>query len=939
MKSFLRQTAQQIFEQHSIKDLKNLCVVLPSRRATFFFKKELSDFSETPFISPHVFSIDDFVTELSGLQIADQVSLTFDLFELYRKHDESISFEEFIAWGSTVLKDFDLIDQYLVPNVKALFNYMSEAEALSRWEPDSSRPIEATANTRSYFRLYETLGKVYYEFRQHLQNQKSAYRGMAYRLLAEDFEQIDTDDLQYSHFYFIGLNALSKSEEQIIGRLVKAKKATCFWDTDKWFMDSHHQAGDVLRRYRKSRIFGDWNEPVNLLKTAGREVNIYNSPFETLQSKLGSQFLGSESTVFVVPDENLIQPLLFSMSQEVADYNITMGLGMGQSKVAVLMNDHLSLHTEGAYRSADGLKFNHRYLHKLLNNPLVKAYEQVVYPIEKPYQNFSGFIIEKNKVFITEKEISQKLPADKLFILLAKDWNEKPQNLIQLQQNILELLQDQLIHELDVMEKEFFMLYFSVLNRLADETRKHQDLNTEALKALLKELLKQHRVPFTGEPVAPLQIMSLLETRCLDFDHVVLFSFNEGVVPSSQKNNSLIPFEACKEYGIPVFSDQDSIMAYHFYRLMMRAKKVDIIYTSGGTSGVGGGKEKSRFVLQLLHKLAPENPLMKITEAKVDFDQEDSEEKAEILVEKDAALIEKVKGYLSKKGISASALSTYYDCSLRFYYSKILGLSELEEVEETFGNDVFGNWIHYSIEKIAKEIILEKNLISADLKPRVLAAIPRVLDFVFDKHFAGYSADRGINVVYRVMAHQLLKTYYEKILFAGHEKLIIASELKITAPQQFEEISYKLTGNIDSVEYEEGVLKLIDFKTGSVKNAELNNTSKAVSFNEAFKSPSKAKFRQMSIYKYLAYHELQEKGKLNDFNLDRSVMIQAGMYSFRDLSEFHQQNEIPLEELKGEVEKALFDFVHEITDEKIPFLQTEDLQKCEWCPFSEVCGR
>ena len=238
MKSFLKQIAKQIFNKHTIKELKDICVVLPSRRATFFFKKELSELTEMPFVSPYVFSIDDFVTELSGLQIADQVTLTFELFDLYKKHDESISFEEFITWGNTVLKDFDLIDQYLVPDVKALFNYMSEAEALSRWEPDSNRPVVPTANTRSYFKLYETLGKVYYEFRQHLQNQKSAYRGMAYRLLAEDFEQVDLEDVNYTHFYFVGLNALSKSEEQIISRLVKSKRATCFWDTDEWFMGS-----------------------------------------------------------------------------------------------------------------------------------------------------------------------------------------------------------------------------------------------------------------------------------------------------------------------------------------------------------------------------------------------------------------------------------------------------------------------------------------------------------------------------------------------------------------------------------------------------------------------------------------------------------------------------------------------------------------------------
>ncbi|MCR9065977.1 MAG: PD-(D/E)XK nuclease family protein [Cytophagales bacterium] len=942
MQTFLQQTTAKIFERHSLNELKDVCVILPSRRATFFFKRDLGELSEVPFISPQVYAIDDFVCELSGLQLADPVTLLFELYQLYSRH-EDIPFNEFITWGNTVLKDFDLIDQYLVPDVKALFNYMSEAEALSRWEPDSSKPIVPTENTASYFKLYDTLSKVYYEFRQTLIEKGLAFRGMAYRLLAEDLERIVLEDLAFSHFYFVGLNALSKSEERIISRLVKAGKATCYWDTDTYFMNSRHQAGEVLNRYRKSGIFGEWNAPENLLLTADKEVNLYECSFETLQSKVGADLLDGSQTVFVVPDENLIQPLLFSLDKETTEYNITMGLGMGQSKISVLINAHFDLHTLGGYDGEQGMRYNHQYVQKILSNPLVRLYEEMVYPIEKPFQNLSRSIIDKNKVFLTEEDFNESLPKDVLIKWLIMPWKGSANKALMSQKKICEVLQDHLLGSLDVMEKEFFILFYGVLKRLEDEVKALKDFSIESLKGLMKELVKQQRVPFTGEPVAPLQIMSLLETRCLDFEHVVLYSFNEGVIPSSQKNSSLIPYEACKEYGIPVFSDQDSIMAYHFYRLMMRAKKVDIIYTKTGTSGIGGGKEKSRFVLQLINSLVPKNPKIKLQQQRVDFKSNleiGEKESKEIVVKKDEELILKIREYLGKKGLSASSMSIFYECSLKFYFSKLLGLKDQEEVEETFGYDVFGNWIHYSIERISNEIIKTKLQVSRGLQPKVIAAIPRILNDVFSKHFAGYQSDRGINVVYRKMAHKLLKDYYEKCFFSDDEKMIVASELPLRQyfTHKKEGIPYFLNGNIDSVEIHNNELVLIDFKTGKVENSDLNAGAKQ-DFQEAFEDSKKSKFRQMMIYKYLAKSELDKQGSLNGHNINPEINIISGMYSFRDLSSFAVQKDIALSELKEGLEAALETIVSTLLNNETPFTQTEDTKKCEYCSFNTVCNK
>jgi len=943
MESFLHEAAANVFKSYALGDIKDVCIVLPSRRASFFFKSELSKLSDIPFISPTVFAIDDFVCKLSGLQISDQVSLIFDLYACYKKLNVEIKFEDFISWAPTVLKDFDLIDQYLVPDITALFNYMSEAEAMKRWEPDSSKAIEISEHTTSYFRLYDDLNSLYFAFRDLLENEKKAYRGMAYRLFAEDLENIDLGDLGYSHFHFIGLNALSKAEEQIVSILVKAGRAHCLWDTDEWFMNTRHQAGDVLRRYQKSELFGKWNPPKNFLRTDTKEVNIYESPFNSLQTKLGAEVLKGDNTVFVVPDENLIQPLLFSLGEEVEAYNITMGLGMGQSKLSSLVSTLFDLHGIGTSASNSGTKYNHTYVQKVLTDPFIKRYEGYKYPETLPFANQQEKIISLNKVFLKENELLGFVKENPLVSPLFNSWNASPKKAVAALKSIIEVLQESIFEDLDAMEREFFILFYGVLNRLEDEIAKNENLSIVAIKLLLKELSKLERVPFTGEPIAPLQIMSLLETRCLDFDHVVLFSFNEGVIPSSSKNSSLIPFEACKEYGIPVFSDQDSIMAYHFYRLLMRAKKVDLIYAIAKSKGIEGAADPSRFVLQLVNSLAKDNPNISLSLRPIDF-MEETNPKSElpIEIEKTPELKQKLKTYLEVKGLSASSISQYYNCSLQFYFSKILGLKETDEVEETFGADVFGNWIHQSIEIISKEVLRLKNLIGPELKPKVLKSIPLVLDQVFEKHFEGYQVDRGINLIYRKMAEKLLIDYYEKCIFNGEEKLIISVEEKFTKEilvnTEAEVLKLKLNGLIDSIELHENKLVLIDFKTGKVSSSDVNVSGK-YSFEESFSKATKGKFRQLALYNYLIIDQLNVLGHINGFNIPKGTELVSGMYSFRDLSEFHTQNDISEKDLVEEVENVMAKLLTEMMDEKMSFMQTTELKNCEYCAFKTVCNR
>ena len=303
MQAFIDIAASTIFEKHSLNELQHVQIVLPSRRAVFFFKKALSNLSALPFFAPKIDSIDDFILNTSGLQTLDNVDLYFEIFDILKTVDPNQSFEKFMTWVPTLLKDFENVDFSLVENPHLLFKYMSEAEAISRWELDKEFVFTSTA--QNYFSFFDKISLVYDRLSDILLENKKCYRGMVYRKVAENPDWLLQN--QTKKYYFVGLNALSRAEEAIIESLVKAKKAECIWDSDDYYMASQNKAGKKLRAYKKSGKFGEWNFQFNLLKTCLKEINIFELNNESLQVKLVNNLIinaKEKSHVVVVLDEN-----------------------------------------------------------------------------------------------------------------------------------------------------------------------------------------------------------------------------------------------------------------------------------------------------------------------------------------------------------------------------------------------------------------------------------------------------------------------------------------------------------------------------------------------------------------------------------------------------------------------------------------------------------
>ena len=975
---FLNQSARYIFDKHTLSQLKNVCVVLPSRRAVFYFKQELAKLSKVPFIAPEVFAIDDFVMRMSGVNQIDAVSLLFELYEIFKKYDPEVKFDRFISWAPTLLRDFDTIDQYLVENPKSLFEYMSEAKALARWNLElltSGKPeLKKTQSTDKYFKLFENIFNVYQDLHKNLEDKGLSYRGMAYRHLAESIKSLlidgNTSGVIFEKFYFIGFNALSESEEKIIETLVKANRAETLWDADSYFMSTkfNHKAGTLLRQYKSSGKYGKWNWQSDDLLTSEKKMQIIGVENASLQAKIAGHIYAEAAienpkvpTVIVLCDENLLQPVMYSLDERLTDFNITMGLSLRGSMLFTLIDAIFELQQNIAeFKTKDGSKFkmpkfSHRHIFKVLNHPFIRRYEQIKYAevVVDTKNNKTVFrktlqeILSKNAVYLSQDEMLAFGENEPIFNILFSRWGDSSEKALQAFYDLIDELRTIYRESKDAIETEYLYLFLTILHRLEKILFQNKELNIKSFKHFLYELIKQEKIPFSGEPISDLQIMGMLETRCLDFDRVILLSVNESILPVGKHVNSLIPFDACIEYHLPVHSDQDAVMSYHFFRLLQRAKEIDILYIIPNGDGVGGGgSEKSRFILQIENELAKENKNLKITYPKIEFTKNiDNEVINKIEIQKTNEILKTISSLIAEKGIYPTSLSTYLRCSLQFYFDKIAGISKREEVDENFGADIFGTWIHNTLEKIDKDFgpkITEENINT------IISQIESRLDEAYQEKFGGYVVESGMNYLLKQVAEKLLKDFFENQQETQVFPIeVLEAEKQITVNFQKSILgkvqNIKIAGRIDRIEREAKILKVIDYKTGKVTLKDLQKPKDEL-LEVILVDPNKEKLRQLWFYQYLMLKKMYVDELILGGERLENYAVKAKIYSFRNIKEnlevnLNFENDPTIFSFIEKSEHILTNIISEMLNPEIAFFQTDDLQTCERCDFRGICGR
>jgi PD-(D/E)XK nuclease superfamily len=1011
MQTFLERSAEHIYSKHSHAQLSKICIVLPSRRGVLYFKQALAKLSDVPFLAPDVFAVEDFIMEMTGLRQIDQVALLFELYDVFKEIDPNVVFERFVTWASTLLTDFDKIDQYLV-DPKALFSYISEAKALERWQMQLGESQKGnnlkTPRTDRYFKLFENIYIVYQNLRNRLTEKGLVYRGMAYRDLAENIEKHILEKDRHLKYYFVGFNALSDAEEKIIRTLLKRKNfAETIWDTDTYILKNTFQkAGDWLRYYKNGKeldgippLYNDeWTWETDELLTGKKNIQIIGVPNASIQAKVaGHIYQGWNSeeekgkkgereedekierrtsniehrnaqTAIVLGDENLLVPVMNSLDESVQDFNITMGLSLRNSMLFTLIDSLFELQRNLVeFKTEEGgivkiPKFSHRQVVKVLNHPFLRRWElmkyqaveegEVLNPIRKTLQE----ITDHNRVFLSSKELAEISENDPMFEVLFKHWNNKPQNAIKCFYELIDLLRDVYKENQDAIETEYLFQFYLILQRMDGILENRKDtVAMRSFKMFLYEFIKQTKIPFESETDERLQIMGMLETRTLDFEKIIILSVNEGTLPLTNRQHTLIPFDALTDpqFNLPTHHHADAVMAYHFFRLLQRAKEIVLVHVL--PSDTYGAGEKSRFILQIEHELAKTNKNITLTYPTVKFIEGENklQDETRLEIHKTEDILQFIEKSISEKGIYPSHFNQYIQCSLQYYFSKIAGIAEAEEVEEKIGVDTFGNWIHKTFENIDKEFVENGGVVEKEDLENVLKNIDSYLKQAFKETNMGLRAEEGMNYVLYQVGETIVKKFINfqlKNEIFPFELLDVEKTLKVQFHVNVNDkiIPVNIAGRIDRMDRIGGNhVRVIDYKTGKVEAKDLKISIEDLDV-DLLGNKDKDKYRQLWLYKYMVLKQMVSiKGlTIGGRKLEETEnIVTSGIYSFRNIDEGLLQQNIAFHE--GETiqdfihqsEQYLQTFVQDLMNPEKPFEKRKDVENCVYCDYRRICGR
>ena len=955
MDTFLKHIATDLYSRYGDK-ISDLCIVFPNRRASLYFKKYLSELSDKPMWAPETTTINELMQEISGLTIADNIKLLFELYRIYKQIKKSEeSFDDFYFWGEMMLNDFDDIDKYLVnpedlfKNLKSLksiqdqFNYLSDEqiEAIQQFWQSFDLEKQST-HQDDFISIWNVLLEIYKQLNSKLNELGIAYEGMIYRTVADKIKGNEKIDLPHTKYVFAGFNALNNCEKKLFDYLNNIKLADFYWDYDQTYINNHHhEAGLFLREN-----INQYKQPLSITSkdifkslSEKKNIEIISVPSNVGQAKVITQKLKesgeiiSESpnkTAIVLADEELLVPILHSIPDTVDKVNITMGYPVNNTPVYSLLEHVIELQ-RNAKESKNGTTFYHKNVVAILNHQYINA------PFAKEANELLQFIKTNNKIVITRDELAQ---CDFFKVIFTKintylELSEYILNILHAVYNSLQNLgQENTIHTTSLEKEYIYHIYLSI-NRVKDVLQEQKvEIKMETYIRLIRKIIRNLRIPFTGEPLSGLQIMGILETRLLDFENLYITSVNEGVFPKTDAALSFIPYNLRRGFGLPTIEHQDAIYAYYFYRLLQRAKNVTILFNSSA-EGLQTG-EMSRFLYQLKFESGFE-----IKEKSLKYDINIAQAQ-EITIDKSAEVIQKLGKFLStgEKYLSPSALSSYLRCSLQFYFKYVAELREQDELSEEVDAPLFGNILHQAmnylyIDFVGKEINAE--IIQSILKDK--EKVSNAIDKAFKEEY--FKAESKINYTGKnIIIRELIEKYIYQILKV--DKKLAPFELVSLEDTWGMEVSLeskktiKLGGKIDRIDKHDNRIRIIDYKTGSDK-LEFKNVEALFS--------DKKNDQNSAVFQTFLYSQFYKEK-------DAPLMpITPGIYSVRKIyandfdfritqSENRTKTLInDYNELSEEFIKNLNQLVSNIFNPEISFTQTEETKNCEYCAFSKICHR
>ncbi len=960
MEYFLERIARSLTDEFGNK-LNRHCLVFPGRRAGLYFLRYLAARIQKPVWAPPILTINELFRSFSPLHAVGSEKLLFELYRIYRKLKPSPeSFDDFYFWGEMLLNDFDDVDKYLI-DASLLFRNIKDIKTIDQqfgsltenqigiikrfWV--NFNPDQPTNEKTEFISIWSLLYDLYSGFRKSLKEQNLAYEGMIFRDLAENPDLYPFPDGNWDMIHFIGFNALNNCEKEIMKRYRKAGNARLYWDYDNSYIREGklNSAGFFLRENLK--IFGndmpkDWNYDTMIssgVPKANRRVIEASS--DVAQVKLVTQLLreipdlstdNAHHTAVVLADENLLVPIMTSLPENTGDINITMGYPLKQTLVYTLVK-HLMDLQRSAIVSGEDILFDHKEVIGILKNSLM---EELMSVADK---NIIGEIIKTNLLWIPSSHFGH---SEFLAIIFRKP--ETPALLSEYFREVLSAVaSDKAITDSENenaqhnIRNEYIYRVILSINKLSSIVNSPDVIfNTNTYIRILDRMLRIQSVPFSGEPLSGIQIMGILETRALDFKNLIILSANEGTLPAVSAGSSFIPVSLREAFGLPSLNHQESVYAYHFYRLMQRAENVTFTYNSN-SEGLRSG-EMSRFLIQMKYdeKMKPEFK-------DLSFEIRTRVPVSESIERTDDHVLRLSEQFLDKSGgriLSPSAINTWLSCRMKFYYRYVNHLKEPLKMSSEIDPAMMGNILHDIMSNLYHDFrgqILTAEIIDNLLLNKQL--LQKVTDETIKQELN--SGANGTVSGNEIIMREVIFTYLFRIL--KMDRSLVPLEIRnledsfsFVLKSSSNGSSFELLtgGKVDRIDVYRGVTRIVDYKTGNVSDSigsiddlfiddrkkDCDGWLQTLIYCEAYLSNNKDRKVRPSVYKI--------KKMTNGFVNDRLRLKDPEMviddYSI----------------IREEFIQRLGTLVSKIFSKDEPFTMTCDNRgKCSYCPYKALCLR
>ena len=689
--TFLHFVAKDVLAKHG-QDLDKIAVVFPNKRASIFFNRELYQEAGHALWSPKYITISELFREHSELQVPDPITLVFQVYNVFcdiTGSDETL--DHFFSWGQLMLADFDDIDKNEVDPDKLFidlqaweemsdFSFLTDAQRLSL-EEFFHTMMQDSQLQRRFKNIWEHLGGIYHELHQRLEKQGLAYEGMLYR------EVIDQEnlDFQYDTYIFVGFNLLQKVEQDLFRRLKMEGKAEFYWDYDVNFIDE--DAGKYIKQYldifpnqlnnNLASVGIDPSEVFDNMKSP-KEICMISAPTEEIQARYVAPWLSGNDrikdgnrTAIVMADENLLPSVIHSLPGDIQNVNVTTGFPLNASEVSVLVDALIALQLKGL--TNDHRHFQLQYINRVLLHPYAQY-------LSDDCKTLASQLNSNHRYYPSIKELTDGFDDSLSLLFQPLEAKEGTLPLLSWMTDLLKIIgQNTRSIRNDLLHQSIFSMY-TLLNRLddimsvniqkngsqddrrIDEKSGKQLVSIYIVQRLMQQVIQSTAIPFHGEPAVGTQIMGVLETRNLDFEHVILLSCNEGKLPKNINDASFIPHSIRVGYGLTTVENKVAIFAYYFQSLIQRAHDVTLLYNNATDDGQKG--EMSRFMLQLMIKSYGTQHIKRYTLTA-------GQNQSSRLCQAKTKTEEVMKVLHDMKSISPSALGQYMRCPLQFYYNSI----------------------------------------------------------------------------------------------------------------------------------------------------------------------------------------------------------------------------------------------------------------------------